>query len=129
MTPGFAFDLHFHETVEYEGSDGGDALNVRLCEPGGCSPDNRNRICFRVGNRKYTLRERAGRAKNTPFWIPQVPQTMMDHHGDIFNPALQGFLTGIIQINDLLKPSNQVRVAKASKVSHNMEVASQYPTF
>jgi len=106
-TPGHAPDLFSHGVTHRKLRDTAISARVSPCEPLGIAETPRQEICIRSGQDEFKLSKTAmdRTMNNTPYWIMQVPTTVIPNHVDIFSPEFVNLLRVFLALANVLNPS------------------------
>jgi hypothetical protein len=110
-TAGFAPVLHTHRLVHTPLASEAIATDNRVqpCSKQRCSalprqttwedPEGEVKTgaaCFRVGRHEFVVEELPTRYNNTPYWIMQVPRTVIDGHSGHFNEVTYDLVRALV---------------------------------
>ncbi len=99
LTPGHNTVLHSHVVTDVplaEGAKPAEGVQIELDPETG-----RRAISFDVVGHRFTMRRKARAFNDTPYWIMNVPKSLISGHSDIFTPHSLRLLDVIAQFTGL----------------------------
>lgn len=101
----YSHDLRYTKVAQ---SKGDPAAPVERCG----APTQRS-ICFTVDGDHFEISERAHAWNDTPYWVMQVPKTVINGHSDVWNDVWVHMLMGLLETTALNGPAEEPRPVRA----------------